>query len=112
MHLTAATFKLPTLQVATSAYLSGFQDACASLLLASSMLQLTLMRSLPVQAPATYPETAAPSSANAVCCFPDHDAVVQDQMNSVARFLEGRGLVAEALEVATDSDYRSVLTGH
>ena len=30
-------------------------------------------------------------------------------MNSVARFLEGRGLVAEALEVATDSDYRFVL---
>ena len=42
--------------------------------------------------------------------FPTHVAVVQDQMNSVARFLEGRGLVAEALEVATDSDYRFVLT--
>ena len=31
-------------------------------------------------------------------------------MNSVARFLEGRGLVAKALEVATDSDYRFALT--
>lgn len=31
---------------------------------------------------------------------------LQDQMNSVARFLEGRGRTADALEVATDPDYR------
>ncbi len=30
----------------------------------------------------------------------------QEQRNAVARFLEGRGLAAEALEVATDADYR------
>ena len=32
--------------------------------------------------------------------------VVQDQMNSVARFLEARGRTADALDVATDPDYR------
>lgn len=31
---------------------------------------------------------------------------MQDQLNNVAKFLEGRGLVAEALAVATDPDYR------
>jgi Coatomer WD associated region len=31
---------------------------------------------------------------------------VQDQMNNVAKFLEGRGLPELALEVATDPDYR------
>ena len=30
----------------------------------------------------------------------------QDQHNNVARFLEGRGLVSEALYIATDPDYR------
>jgi len=29
-----------------------------------------------------------------------------EQHNSVARFLESRGLVADALRVATDSDYK------
>ena len=81
-----------------------FQDACSSQLLASSMLQLHVVIHMPVQLAAT----AAPTVS--VCCFSDCGAVVQDQMNSVARFLEGRGLVAEALEVATDSDYRCVLT--
>ena len=33
-------------------------------------------------------------------------ARAQEQRNAVARFLEGRGLAAEALEVATDPDYR------
>ena len=31
---------------------------------------------------------------------------VQDQLNNVARFLEGRGMTEEALEIATDADYR------
>jgi coatomer subunit beta' len=30
----------------------------------------------------------------------------QDQLNNVAKFLEARGLVSEALAVATDPDYR------
>jgi len=33
-------------------------------------------------------------------------ATLQDQYNNVARFLEGRGLVSEALYIATDPDYR------
>lgn len=32
--------------------------------------------------------------------------IPKDQLNNVARFLEGRGLVEEALQVATDPDYR------
>lgn len=32
--------------------------------------------------------------------------MLQDQYNNVARFLEGRGLVSEALYIATDPDYR------
>lgn len=31
---------------------------------------------------------------------------MQDQMNSVARFLDARGRTQDALEVATDPDYR------
>lgn len=31
---------------------------------------------------------------------------VQDQLNGVARFLDGRGMTEEALEIATDPDYR------
>ena len=32
--------------------------------------------------------------------------LMQDQMNSVARFLDARGRTQDALEVATDPDYR------
>ena len=31
---------------------------------------------------------------------------MQDQLNDVARFLEARGLVEQALELATEPDYR------
>ncbi len=34
-----------------------------------------------------------------LCCL-------QDQLNSVARFLDARGRTADALEVATDPDYK------
>ncbi|WOG99222.1 hypothetical protein DCAR_0518570 [Daucus carota subsp. sativus] len=33
-------------------------------------------------------------------------SIPKEQLNSVARFLESRGMVEDALEVATDSDYR------
>ena len=32
--------------------------------------------------------------------------LLQDQMNNVAKFLESRGMPEQALEVATDADYR------
>jgi hypothetical protein len=32
-----------------------------------------------------------------------------DQRNGLARFLEAKGLVQEALDIATDQDYRCVL---
>ncbi len=32
--------------------------------------------------------------------------MLQDQLNSVARFLDARGRTADALEVATDPDYK------
>ena len=35
-----------------------------------------------------------------------YPCAAQEQRNAVARFLEGRGLAAEALAVATDADYR------
>ena len=38
--------------------------------------------------------------------FVCHGGAVQDQLNNVARFLEGRGLVEQALELATEPDYR------
>jgi coatomer subunit beta' len=33
-------------------------------------------------------------------------SIPQDQLNGVARFLEAKGLVSEALGIATDPDYR------
>lgn len=33
-------------------------------------------------------------------------SIPRDQLNSVARFLESRGMIEDALDVATDSDYR------
>jgi hypothetical protein len=35
----------------------------------------------------------------------------KDSLNGVARFLEAKGHVREALDVATDPDYRYVYTG-
>ena len=35
--------------------------------------------------------------------------IPKDQLNGVARFLEAKGHVQEALEVATDPEYRCVL---
>ncbi|KAK9807397.1 hypothetical protein WJX73_000390 [Symbiochloris irregularis] len=39
-------------------------------------------------------------------------SIPKDQMNSVARFLEARGLVEQALELATEADYRFELAVH
>ena len=35
----------------------------------------------------------------------------QDQLNAVARFLDARDMKAEALQIATDPDYRFDLAG-
>ena len=45
-------------------------------------------------------------ACSAVGLTPGLRARAQEQRNAVARFLEGRGLASEALEVATDADYR------
>jgi coatomer subunit beta' len=37
-------------------------------------------------------------------------SIPEDQLDSVARFLEAKGLVREALEIARDQDYRCART--